>query len=461
MNKNIKCIALLVGLFTIILASCTKDLNRFPQNATTSVDVYSTATGYKQALAKVYGAFALTGNQGPAGSGDVQGIDEGFSDFYRLFWNVQELSTDEAVIAWNDATIQNFHAMSWTSGDPFLQGLYYRSMYQVTLANEYLKQSTDARLSDNKISGADADAIRASRFEVRFLRAFQYWVLMDLFGNPPFATEADAFGSIPKQITRANLFKWLETELQELENSLPAARSSEYGRADKAAAQALLARMYLNAQVYTGTPRFTEAVTYSKRVIDAGYSLVTDPRWLMRADNHLNTNEFIFTINYDGLRTQGFGGTTYLVHASTGGSMDARTFMGIPSGGWFGLRTTSAIPALFPDVTGTADKRAQFWTNGQSLEITDLGNFNHGYAVTKYRNVTRSGAIAPNIDPGGNFSDVDVPLFRLAEMYLIYAEAVLRGGGGGDASSALNYINALRTRAYMGTAGTIPAASLT
>ncbi|HVK96929.1 MAG TPA: RagB/SusD family nutrient uptake outer membrane protein [Flavisolibacter sp.] len=460
MNKNITRIVFSVGFIAIILASCTKDLNRFPQNATTSANVYSTPLGYKQAMAKVYGAFALTGNSGPAGSGDVQGIDEGFSDFFRLFWNVQELPTDEAVIAWNDATIQNFHAMSWTSGDAFLQGLYYRSMYQVTLANEFLKQSTDARLGENKISGADADAIRVFRNEARFLRAFQYWVLMDLYGNPPFATDKDPFGSIPKQISRTDLFKYLETELQELETVLPAARSNGYGRADRAAAQALLARMYLNAQVYTGTARWTDAAAYARKVIDAGYTLVSDPRWLMRADNHLNTNEFILTINYDGLRTQGYGGSTYMVHASTGGSMDARGMMGIPSGGWYGLRTTRNIPALFPDATGTADKRSQFWTDGQSLDITDVGNFNHGYAVTKYRNVTRSGAIAPNIDPTGTFTDVDIPIFRLGEMYLIYAEAVLRGGAG-DMGTALNYINLLRTRAYMSAAGIITANDLT
>lgn len=445
---------------SVLLVACTKDLNRVPTNDITSATVYNTAAGYKQALAKVYGAFALTGNAGGAGNGDVQGIDEGFSDFYRLYWNLQELPTDEAVIAWNDATIQDLNTMNWTSRDPFIQGLYYRSMYQVSLANEFMKQSTDARLSERNISGADADNIRGFRNEARFLRAYQYSVLMDLYGNPPFITENDAFGTIPKQIKRADLFSWIETELKALENDLPAARSNEYGRADRAAAQALLARNYLNAQVFTGTARWNDAVTYAKKVIDAGYTLVSDPRWLMRADNHLNKNEFILTINYDGLRTQGFGGTTYLVHAATGGSMDPNTFMGIPSGGWFGLRTTKNIPALFPDVTGAADKRAQFYTQGQALEINELGNFNQGYAVTKYRNVTRTGGRAPNLDPGGTFSDVDIPIFRLAEMYLIYAEATLRGGNG-DQNLALTYINNLRTRAYMDNSGNISSGQLT
>jgi starch-binding outer membrane protein, SusD/RagB family len=459
MTTNILKRLVIAGLAIVTMASCTKDLDLTPTNDLISETVYSTPEGYKQALAKVYGAFALTGNQGPAGQGDVQGIDEAFSDFFRLYWNVQELSTDEAVIAWNDATIQNFHKMNWGSSDPFLQGVYYRCLYQITLCNEFLKQSTDAKISGRGISGTDAENIKAYAAEVRFLRAYQYANLMDLFGNPGFATENDAFGSIPKQIQRKDLFNYIESELKAIESTLPLPRTNEYGRVDRAASWSLLARIYLNAQVYTGTARFAEAITYSKKVIDAGYSLINDYRNLMLADNHLNTSEFILTINYDGLSTQNFSGTTYLIHAATGGSMNPLT-MGIPSGGWGGIRTTKSLPSLFPDMTGTADKRAQFHTNGQKFEIDDIGTFTDGIAVTKYRNVTRTGALAPHIDPGGQYTDVDMPIFRLAEMYLVYAEATLRGGNG-DQGLALQYINSLRTRAYGNTSGNITSNQLT
>jgi hypothetical protein len=455
MIKRFASLFVSAGVLMAVLSSCTKDLNRLPTNGATSASVYSTSTGYREAFAKVYGSFATTGNSGPAGSGDIAGIDEGFSDFYRMFWEAQELSTDEAVISWGDIGIQDFHNMNWSSTNPFLQGLYYRSTYQIMLANEFLRQSTDAQLSSRGISGTAADSIRQMRPEVRFLRAFQYWVLMDVFGNPPFFTENDAVGgSYPKQIKRADLFAYIESELKAIDADLPAPKSNEYGRADKAAEWALLARMYLNAQVYTGTARWADALTYAKKVIDAGYSLVSDYRWLMLADNNLNTNEFIFTINYDGLHTTGYGGTTFLTHASVGGNMPARTY-GV-GGGWAGLRTTKNLVNLFPDVSGTTDKRAEFYTSGQSLEINDLTSFTDGYAVTKYRNVKRDGSLGQSTD----FSDIDVPLFRLAEMYLIYAEANLRGGGG-DAVLALSYVNALRTRAYGSTAGNIAANQLT
>jgi hypothetical protein len=465
MKKNILISNTVLAVLVLFMTqSCTKKLDLTPTNDVTSLVVYSTPAGYKQVLGKVYGSFALTGNQGPAGNGDVQGIDEGFSDFYRLFWKAQELSTDEAVISWGDVGIQDFHNMNWTSNNSFLTGLYYRCLYQITLCNDFIRESADDKLAARGITGADADNIRQYAREARFLRAFQYWVLIDLYGNPPFATEETVIGGAPPpRGTRAAIFSYIESELKAIEPNMPAARTNEYGRADKAAVWALLARLYLNAQVYTqdpvtltpGAAKFTEAITWSKKVIDAGYTLVSNYAWLMRADNNLNTSEFIFTINYDGLHTQGYGGTTFLTHACVGGSMPASTF-GV-GGGWSGTRTTKNLPLLFPDLTGTTDKRSQFYTSGQSLEIGNLTAFIDGLAVTKYKNVKRDGSAGQSQD----FSDVDMPLFRLPEMYLIYAEAVLRGGTGGDATTAVGYINTMRTRAYGNAGGNISTGQLT
>src|SRR5438094_5855732 len=208
MKKVILQASICLAVFVIsIIQSCTKKLDLKPTNDVTSETVYANLSGYKSVLAKVYGSVALTGNQGPAGNGDVQGIDEGFSDFFRLFWKAQELSTDEAVISWGDVGIQDFHNMNWSSNNSFLTGLYYRSLYQITLCNDFIRESSDEKLSSRNISGADADNIRQYVREARFLRAFQYWVLMDLFGNPPFVTEANAIGGAPPtQATRTQVF---------------------------------------------------------------------------------------------------------------------------------------------------------------------------------------------------------------------------------------------------------------
>lgn len=447
-----------IAVLALSLAACNKLLDLKPTNGMFADKAYADMDGYKKSLAKVYGAFALTGNDGPAGNPDIstQTIDEGNSDFLRMFWNVQELSTDEAIdnASWNgntDAGLHDFHNMNWSAGNPLLVGLYVRSAYQILLANEFIRQSSDANLSSRGITGTNAETIKGYINEVRFLRAFQYWVLMDAFGNPSFATEKDAVGaSLPKRITRTELFNYIEGELKDLEAKLPAAKANEYGRADQAAAWALLARMYLNAQVYTGTARYTDAITYAKKIIDANkYTLETNYQWLFLADNKLCTNEFIFTINYDSLKTQNYGGTNYIVYAGSSGDIPVNV---VGVSGWSGNRVTKNLPNLFPDYTGTADKRSMFWTSGRNIEIVNRAS--DGFAAIKFKNKLRNGNVA--YVQGGNLGvGIDMPLFRLAEQYLIYAEAVVKGGSGGSMATAISYFNLLRQRAYGNTAGNV------
>src|SRR5882757_1205441 len=127
---------------TALVASCSKKLDLTPTNDITAQTVYSTPAGYKQALAKAYAAFALTGNTGGTGSLDVPSqiiSDEGNSDFLRLYWNLQELTTDEAGWTWqNDAGIQGLHEMSWSAINPIINGVYYRAYFQITLCNEFI-----------------------------------------------------------------------------------------------------------------------------------------------------------------------------------------------------------------------------------------------------------------------------------------------------------------------------------
>ncbi len=303
-------------------------------------------------------------------------------------------------------------------------------------------------------------------YEARFLRAQSYYHALDLFGNVPFVDETYLPGSPtpPKRIVRAELYKFVESELLAVANELKDPKTNEYGRADKAAAWTLLARLYLNAEVYAGTPKYADVITYTQKVINAGYGLkkqkitIPDPadptktiekdisyETMFLADNHLNNPEVIMPVAFDGVHIKTYGGTTYLVHAAVGGKMPASEF-GI-NGGWGGLRTTKAYVNLFGGA-GTNDKRGNFYTNGQTLEINDLSNFADGYAFVKFKNVTSTGAEGSDgpAKGSGNFVDADIPLYRLADVYLMYAEAVLRGGGG-SATTALAYVNDLRVRA--------------
>lgn len=454
-NNIIKTLGLL-ALAAFMLASCTKDLDRQPKYGNTAASLYKNLAGYKSVLAKVYAGLTLTGNSGPDGSGDIAGIDEGFSSYLRQYWSAQELSTDEAVIGWNDATIKDFHYMTWSPADVFLRALYNRIFFQITLANEFIRESHPDKLSERSISGADATEIGYMRAEARFLRALSYYHALDLYGNVPFVTEEDNVGAfLPNQISRANLFNYIESELKDVENLLKDARTNEYGRADKGAAWALLSRLYLNAEVYAGTAKYGDCITYCNKIINvAGYTLVPNYRHLFLADNNVTSgSEFIFAVNFDGVKARTWGGTTFLVHAPIGGSMSASSH-GV-DGGWGGIRTTKQFVEKFQGPAG--DTRENFYTAGQNLEINDIANFNDGYAIVKFRNVTSTGAVGSNL----TWVDTDFAFFRLGEIYLNYAEATLRGGTGGNAGTALTYINLLRLRAYGGPTGSITAPQLT
>lgn len=454
MKQNPFKILIAVVVTIAMFSACTKKLDLVPTNDITPDNVYSTSKGYKQALAKIYGAIALTGNSGGSGSGDIPSqilSDEGNTDFLRMFWYLQCLSTDEAGWTYHSNTDPiGIHEMKWSAVNQTVAGLYYRCFFLITLSNDFIRQASDANISGRGFTGATADSIKKYRAEARFLRAYQYWVLMDLYGNPPFVTENNLIGGDPpKQIKSADLFNWIESELKALETELAAPKSNEYGRVDQAAAWSLLARMYLNAQVYTGTARYTDAITYSTKVINAGYSLHNNYKELMLADNdRLAGTEFIWTIRYDGTYTQNWGGTTTLTHGpaiarnNTTLAQQYKDTSGT-NGSWGCIRITQQFVSLF-DAT---DIRGQFWKTGQNLTMTQLLDIpEDGYSSTKWRNKTRTGGPAPHLDPAGNWVDIDFPVFRIAEMYLIYAEAVLRGGTGGSTATALGYLNQLSLR---------------
>ena len=460
------------SIFGVILAlslsACMKDLDQEPidPDSFTEKDVFKNATEAKGALAKIYASLSLTGQKGPAGDGDIAGADEGSTGYTRMQFYLQVASTDEAIIRWSDAGVPDFHNMSWTPANTFNNAYYNRLGQQIAFANSFI-DNAQALASDPEVAYYIAEA--------RFIRAYAYYNVIDAFGKAPLVTSSKA-DLKPAQNTRAELFNFVESELKDLEGKLKAARANEYGRVDVVAAQALLARLYLNAKVYIGQDKYTDCITYAKKVIASSYSLnTTDANnngtaydELFLADNNSNgaQNEFIFLASFDGLNTKTYGGTAFIIHGATGGNMNASS-LGV-NDGWSGLTAPKEFVNKFEvsarngnnEPTAWKDKRAMFYTDGQTYENTDLKDFTKsGYAITKFKNITSTGAAGK--DPEKKFPDTDLPLIRLAEVYLTYAEAVLRGGTGGDRATALGYINQLRSRAYGNASGNIADSNLT
>lgn len=444
-KTHIKLLGISLLLLVMLFPSCTNDLEQAPENtaAVPGDEFFKDPASYKQFLAKLYAGFATSGQSGPAGSPDISGIDEGTSQYVRGYWMMQELTTDEAIIAWNDGTIKDFHYQTWTSLDTFIAATFARFSFQIVNCNEFLRQTTDEKLNGKGLDAATLAEIKAYRAEARFLRALTYWHLVDTFGGGSIVTETSPTTFYyPEYASRAEIYKFIDDELTALTPELKAPKTNELYRVDQAAAWMLQAKLYMNAKVYTGTDNYVGALPLINKIITSGYTIHNNYKDLFLADNNSNgaQNEFIFTVAFDGINTQTYGGTTFLVHAPVGGDMKASDF-GI-NGGWAGIRTTSAFVDKFP--SGSTDVRGNFFTQGQSKEIKNVGSFADGYAVQKFRNVTKAGV--QGSDKSGNFADTDFPVFRLADAYLMYTECFVRGAGG-NAATAVGYVNALRTRA--------------
>ena len=348
-----KWIAFIFLTVSFTFSSCFKDLDTVPldPNLITSGTVFNNQDAYKQFLAKLYAGFAVSGQEGPSGQPDISGIDEGFGQYIRGMWYHQELTTDEALIGWNDQTIYDFHDLDWTASDGFTYAFYSRIFYQIPLVNEFLRETTDEKLDSRGVTGQLRTDIADFRAEARFIRALSYWHALDIFRNVPFVTEADKVGAFfPNQTNATDLFKYIETELLDIENKIKAPRTNEYGRADRAAVWTLLAKLYLNAEVYTGQKKYTECLAVCEKVIASGFTLEPQYQRLFLADNH-KSNEIIFPITFDGINTRTWGGMTFIIRAGIGGSINALE-SGV-SGGWGGSRTTRQFVEKFPaDLTG-------------------------------------------------------------------------------------------------------------
>jgi hypothetical protein len=457
MKMNIKNIFSAVAAASMLTA-CVGDLNTIPLNPTdvTSETAYGAdEQGYVQGLTKIY--FQLVSNN----TQDLQVADGGASEFIRAFWSTQEVTADAAKCAWGDAWVNDLNNNTW-KGDVLndaVYAVYVRTLQGVTYVNEYLRQTSDANLD---LRGVPADVkakIQSYRAEARFLRAFFYWAAMDTFGQVPFATEDSPFGGgyNPPQTPAAEVFNFIVEELNDLasETSAMPAAQSNYPRADKGSVLGLLARVYLNAEVYTGTAMWAEAKTTCEKIFALGYKLAPTHAELFRGDNGENPDakgEILFAAAYNAEHTQSYGGTTYLTLSTLSGDDGAINITGI-NGGWAGNRVPyEYVTKWFTDVknpdytTGEytyTDKRAgYFYIKGRSESMQDnLNTFLNGWSCIKYNNVPH------DVDPidyaataaTKNFSDIDWPLIRLGEINLIYAEACMHAGG--DASAQVKALS--------------------
>lgn len=455
--------------------SCEKlDLQPTSTTALMEDQVYSSYEGYHGVFLKIYSAMAVAG-QGGTGGNDVS-WDGGRSVYLRsLFW-VQEAPSDLIVYRTGAGYgIPSTVTLNWTTGTEFPQYFYYRAYIIIAMANEFLRKTEKGVLEKYGVWEQTKNDVDYWRAEARFVRAYQYYQLCDLYGSVGWVDESSPNGTYPVQKTRKEIFDYVEKELLDIENKMMPSSKKVFGRANQAAAWFLLSKLYINAQVYTGVQRNNEALAYAQKVInDPNYSLTPQYIENFLKDNS-SSNEILWAIPSDNDKMQGEGVTNYLLKFPLSNYMFDFVDYGI-SETWSsnGSLTTTFVNKFLPEdqdfdptdpwcdkkkdkrslllggpktVTyksnGTIDKPAlvkENWKEGSPF-VTSV--IYYGYTMTKWRNVTKDRVKSTPT----KYSNIAFPMFRKADAYLVAAEAILRGANG-TRGEALGYVNEVRNRAY-------------
>ena len=449
-----------VACVALVMTACVHNLN------TTPIDKNST-TGFNQdaLFTKIYSTLATTGQTGPAGSGDIDDIDEGWSGLFRVSWVLNEFPTDEGWWIWNDVGVDQTRVMSWDGENALIKCLYFRCMIDSKFCNHFLAYADSTSTKDQQ-----------QRAEVRFIRALNYWYLLDMFKYVPFMEkESTDPENYPIFLTRQEVFDWLESELIDLTTALPATRISKY-RVDQTAAWLLLARLYLNAEVYTGTAQWQKAKDAADNALASSYKLhnvsktnkdgivYTAYQQLFMGDNDVNgaQDETVLLVYQDGTYCRSYGGVQYVIAATRDGGM---TPWGVAEN-WKCFRTSPEMvykffnpmaaeniladeyhmPELANDDRAILCSYVEGNANKWKLDGGMKSDFYASWGCPKFTAVySSSDSLTHALNSDANWPDTDIPLLRIAEAYMTKAEAMYRLG---DKTGALNLINSsVRARA--------------
>ena len=451
-------------LLSLVSFSCVQDLDTEPLDAVepTSEHVYGNSEdAYLLGLTNLY--FQFLSND----LTDLQNMDAGASETIRAFWSVQELTTDAAKSARvNEAWIRSLNTDTWSEvQNEAVAAIYVRTLQGISYVNEYLRQTSPELLASRGVDNVLAAKVEGFRAEARFIRAYLYWMAIDVFGSVPFMTENSPVGPgvYPLQASRQSIFEYCVAELDDLisaDSSMPAPRSL-YPRADKGSAAGLLARMYLNAGVYAGTQMWAEAKSVCETIFGMGYTLCPDYSALFRGDNGQNPQargELLWAVDYSDANTDSEGGSTYLIcGALAPGDITGQSKPNGQRNGWAEIRVPYEYVDRYFSVTGpdyqtgeyaVSDKRGEmFYIKGRSQSMEgELYSYMHGWSCIKFNNIPHDmtdQAYLP-VSSLKNCADVDFPMIRLGEICLIYAEACMNLG---QDELALPYLEALSERA--------------
>jgi hypothetical protein len=435
MNKKI----LPTFLLLLLLHACT-DLEENLYEVQTDATFFRSEDGYRAVMATVYNNLRALGNHGG-------------------FFSMQEISSDEIAIPergneWGDGGQWiNAHRHEFKTYDPSINNAFNFLYTGINACNRAIYQF-EALKRNNLGIDALSDKYIA---EARALRALYYYWALDAFGNIPIVTEY-AMQDVPQPFTtpRADVFKFVENELRACYQSLDKKNdAATYGRMNYYAAMALWAKLYLNAEVYSGTARLQDVVSCCDAIINSGlFTLEPNYRNLFRVQNEAN-REFILAVPFDEKFAKGFNLGQMTLHY---GSQATYQLKQQPWNGYCTLQD-------FYEMHDNSDVRKQNFIAGPQYAfdgvtpIIDIQGFNDpdgpqvnytpelnelspqcyrqaGARIGKYEFKTGADADLDN----------DMPIFRYADILLMKAEALWRIDPG--SAEALALVNQVRNRSY-------------
>lgn len=460
---NIKKFLMLGGVaLSLGTTSCVGDLDLNPIDP--NLESPESPTILINEAMECYQVMATSGQEGP-GSSIISGLDNGRGQYTRALFMMNVFPTDECIWIWKDDGIYDLVTNTFDSSNGNIYGTYSRLYAHIAVCNQFL---ADAEGNN------DAEIVRL-RDEVRALRAMSYYWMCDIFGKASFATEAPD-GTAPVQITRTKLYEWLEKELRDLVDNGNLADEPVYGRVGKDGAEALLARLYLNAEVYTGVPAYDKCAVRCENIItrhkgggfkSSGlaenylYLFCRNNEEYMPGGGNKAENEILWGLPFDSERLQSYGGTMFLINGPLAdeGGMSGLNY------GCSNVWKCMKAPKEFSEHFSSNDLRWDMWVKGpikddkgeviKDYKITndDFGQWGDGYVCIKWTGLTHGAnnpAGKPNWDENiisTQFPDTDLALIRLADVYLMYAECAARNATGTDLAKGLQYANLVRERA--------------
>ncbi len=431
MNKPVYYIFSVLAAVTLC-GACNKDLNETVYHDVTE-ESYKYSNPY-EAIGAVYTGFRSLWS-------------------HQTYYMANETSSDELVqpanaSGWDDGGIyKRMHLHTWNSENPQLNNMWNSFYMGVIKANNILEL-----LQGDQVPMPQGVTRESLIAEMRVARAFYYWLIMDNFGDAVLVTGSDK--SLPEKTSRADIYAFVVDEITQAMGDLSEDNSQlMYGRFNKWAAKALLANVYLNAEVYTGTPHWAECIAACDDIINTHkYQLETNYRDIFKTDNE-HSKEIIWAIPFDQNVGTGFYPEMYSWHAALKGK---RNMLETPWGSGSAMGITQFIDTYDP-----ADSRlADTWMMGPQYALDGVtplkGSYDQagkplnfskdlpdglytgeseGYRMNKFE--VKVGAMS-NLDN-------DFPFFRYAGVLMMKAESLLRSG---HADQAALLVTEVRQRAF-------------